>query len=100
MWEQLTQADMERVRQLLATRRVEIVKRCEEELDRLDTRRSPRRRSTASASSTRSKRRSRASRPITGDENARSGRSRSLRCWPPGAPENILALIEKRGLVC
>jgi hypothetical protein len=37
MWEQLTQADIERVRQLLATRRVEIVKRYEEELDRLDT---------------------------------------------------------------
>jgi len=36
MWEQLTQADIERVRQLLATRRVEIVKRYEEELDRLD----------------------------------------------------------------
>src|SRR5438067_13409209 len=37
MWEQLTQADIERVRHLLATRRVEIVKRYEEELDRLDT---------------------------------------------------------------
>src|SRR5207302_8411709 len=36
-------------------------------------RRSPRRRSNASASSTRSRRRSRASRPITGDANARSG---------------------------
>src|SRR5438477_12582216 len=36
MWEQLTQADIERVRHLLATRRVEIVKRYEEELDRLD----------------------------------------------------------------
>src|SRR5438477_4405715 len=47
-------------------------------------RQSPRRRSTASDSSIGSRRRSRASCPITDDENARSDRSRSLRHWPPG----------------
>jgi transposase len=47
-------------------------------------RQSPRRRSTASASSMGSRRRSRASYPITDDENARSDRSRWRRHWPPG----------------
>ena len=47
-------------------------------------RRLPRRRLTASATSTRSKRRSPACRPSGGYRNARSARNRSPRRWPPG----------------